>query len=52
MNYGKHNSVFQKLKLAEPDMLAANCLAHILHNTTKYAAAKLCSDVENVLLKI
>ena len=54
MNYGKHNSVFQKLKSAELDIVAANCLAlaHILHNTTKYTAAKLCNDVENVVLKI
>lgn len=36
VNYGKHSSVYQKLKLAQDDMLAANCLAHILHN-------KICS---------
>ena len=29
VNYGKHNSVFQKHKSVEPDILAANCLAHI-----------------------
>lgn len=33
-------------------MLAANCLAHILHNTTKYAAGCLNVDVENVVLKV
>ena len=52
VNYGQRNSVFQKLKSAKPDIFAANCHAHHLHNTTKYAAAKLCIDVENVVLKI
>ena len=41
VNYGKHNSVHQKLKLSQKDVLPANCLAYILHNATRYA------DVEN-----
>lgn len=52
VNYGKHNSVYQKLKLAQKDMVAANCLAHILHNTTKHAAGHLNVDVENIVLKV
>lgn len=52
VNYGKHNSVYQKLKLAQKDVLAANCLAHILHNATRYAASSLDVDVENVVLKV
>ncbi|XP_064418172.1 uncharacterized protein LOC135358689 [Latimeria chalumnae] len=51
VNYGKHNSIYQKLKEAKEDIVAANCLAHIVHNTTKYAAGKLNIDVENVILK-
>lgn len=31
INCGKHNSVYQKLKLTQ-DVLPANFLAHILHN--------------------
>ncbi|KAJ4935520.1 hypothetical protein JOQ06_017052 [Pogonophryne albipinna] len=52
VNYGKHNSVYQKLKLAQKDVLAANCLAHILHNATRYAASNLDIDIENVVLKV
>jgi len=52
VNYGKHNSVNQKLKLAQKDVLPANCLAHILHNATRYAAGSLDFDVENAVLKV
>uniref|UniRef100_A0A8C6M4A3 HAT C-terminal dimerisation domain-containing protein n=1 Tax=Nothobranchius furzeri TaxID=105023 RepID=A0A8C6M4A3_NOTFU len=52
VNYGKHNSVYQKLKLAQNDVLAANCLAHILHNATRYAAGNLDLDIENIVLKV
>uniref|UniRef100_H3B0Z5 DUF4371 domain-containing protein n=1 Tax=Latimeria chalumnae TaxID=7897 RepID=H3B0Z5_LATCH len=51
VNYGKHNSVYQKLKKAKEDIVAANCLAHIVHNTMKYTAGQLNSDVENLILK-
>lgn len=33
-------------------MLDAKCLAHILHNATRYAAANLDLDIENVVLKV
>lgn len=52
VNYGKHNSVYQKLKLSQKDVLPANCLAHILHNATRYAASSLDVDVENAVLKV
>uniref|UniRef100_A0A8C6NU33 Uncharacterized protein n=1 Tax=Nothobranchius furzeri TaxID=105023 RepID=A0A8C6NU33_NOTFU len=51
VNYGKHNSVYQKLKLAQNDVLAS-CLAHILHNATRYAAGNLDLDIENTVLKV
>ncbi len=51
VNYGQHNSVNQNLKLAQKDIIAANCLAHTLHYTTKYAAGCLTVDVENIVLK-
>ena len=52
VNYGKHKSVYQKLKLAQNDINSANCLAHVLHNASKFAAAKMDIDVENIVLKI
>lgn len=52
VNYGKHNSVYQKLKLTQKDVLPANCLAHILHNATRYAAGRQDFDVENAVLKV
>ena len=52
VNYGRHNSVYQKLKLAQEDVIAANCLAHILHNATRHAAGCLNVDVENAVLKV
>ncbi|KAK0155368.1 hypothetical protein N1851_002272 [Merluccius polli] len=52
VNYGKHNSVYQKLKQSQKDVLPANCLAHILHNATRYAARSLDLDAENAVLKV
>lgn len=52
VNYRKHNSVFQKLNDANEGIRSANCLAHLLHNTSKFATAKMSVDVENVFLKI
>lgn len=52
VNYGEHNSVYQKLKLTQKDVLPANCLAHILHNATRYAAGRQDFDVENAVLKV
>lgn len=52
VNYGKHKSVYQKLKLTYTYVLPANSLAHILHNATQYAASNLNFDVKNAVLKI
>ena len=51
-NVSSANSVYQTLKLAQKDVLATNCLAHILHNKTRYAAGSLDFDIENVVLKV
>lgn len=37
VNYGKNNSVFQKLTSINPSIIKANCFAHVLHNASKYA---------------
>lgn len=52
VNYGKQNSVYQKLKNAKEDKTAANCLAYILHNAVEYATGKLDADVEHLFLKV
>ncbi|CAH0562981.1 unnamed protein product [Brassicogethes aeneus] len=51
VNYGIHNSVFQKLKIENPNILKANCKCHILHNCNKYALKALQFDVESLVLK-
>jgi hypothetical protein len=51
VNFGKHNSVFQKLRQLNPSIQRANCPAHILHNCAKQAADKLSwTSIWRVLL--
>ncbi len=51
-NSDKNNSVYQKLKLAQKDVLAANCLVHILHSATRFADMQdvLCWGLMNDLI--
>ena len=48
VNYGRYNSVFQKLKENNNYILKANCVAHIVHNNAKHAGDRLNIDIENV----
>lgn len=41
VNYGKHNSVFQKLGERIPGLLPANCFCHVFHNAAKFACKKI-----------
>lgn len=52
VNYGAHNSVFQKLKNENSRILKANCNCHILNNCIKNALNALSVDVENIVIKI
>lgn len=55
VNYGKHNSVYQKLKEINPYIVKANCKCHLIHNTLKNANRILSAaghDVECIVLKI
>lgn len=52
VNYGKYNSVYQKLKADNAKIVKANCMAHIVHNCAKYAGDRLDIDIESVVNKI
>lgn len=52
VNYGKHKSVFVLLKEKAPDMVKANCHAHIIHNCLKHATEELTEvDIESVITR-
>lgn len=52
VNYGVHNSVFQKLKAENNGILKANCICHVIHNAGRNACKALSFDVENLVLKV
>lgn len=55
VNDGRHNSVFQKLRAANPHILKGNCKCHVINNTVKTANRILSAggrDVEAFVLKM
>ncbi len=52
VNYGKNNSVFQKLKADNSGIIKANCMAHIVHNCAKHAGDRLNIDIDSVVSKV
>ena len=52
VNYGVHHSVYQHLKVEQPNLLKANCCAHVVHNCLKNAASKLDVDVELIVIRV
>lgn len=52
VNYGKHNSVFLKLRELNKSILKANCNCHVIHNAAKHAFKKLSLDLETLVKKI
>ncbi|GFY30686.1 dimer_Tnp_hAT domain-containing protein [Trichonephila clavipes] len=50
--FGVNNSVFQKLKSEENDIIAAHCNDHIFHNCSKNALKVMPVDVENIVMKV
>ena len=51
VNYGKHSSVYQKLKLNNSYIVQANCNCHVLNNCVKYALKAFTFDVESFVIK-
>ena len=51
VNYGKHSSVYQKLKLDNSYIVQANCYCHVLNNYVKYALKAFIFDVESFVIK-
>ncbi|CAH2088722.1 unnamed protein product [Euphydryas editha] len=51
-NFGIRHSLFTNMQTIIPDIIKANCHAHIVHNTVKFAINSLDHDIENIILKI
>lgn len=52
VNYGKTNSVFQKLLVLNHKLIKSNCQCHVLHNAARNACKALSFDVENLACKV
>lgn len=54
VNYGAHNSVYQKIKdkYSDTKVVKANCNCHVLHNAARNAMKALTYDVENLIMKV
>lgn len=55
VNFGKLNSVFQKLKEVNPHIMKGNCKCHLIHNSLKNANRIFSAagyDAEAIVLKI
>jgi len=53
INFGKHHSVYKLLKDEHnPNLIAANCLCHVLNNSIRQANKKLPYDIENLVIKV
>jgi hypothetical protein len=50
VNYGKHNSLFQKLTAKNLSILKSN--SHVTHNASRKACKALTFEVENLILKV
>lgn len=52
VNFGKHNSVYQKLKEKNAGLIQCGCKCHIIHNCLKNAMKTMSFDMETLVLKI
>lgn len=52
VNFGVRNSVFQKLKNDNEQIIKANCNCHVINNCLKKALNVLSIDVETIIIRI
>lgn len=52
INYGVHNSVYQKLLEKSLGVIKANCQCHVIHNAGRNACKMLSYDIESLVLKV
>lgn len=52
VNYGKHNSVFQKIQDFNKHIVKANCNCHVINNCVKYSVKAFHFDIECIVIKI
>lgn len=52
VNYGRHNSVYQKLADVNKRIIKANCKCHMLNNCIKNANKVLLFDVECLVIEV
>ena len=51
-NFGEKHSLYTNVRTQNDGIIKANCSAHIVHNTLKFALENLNVDIENIVLKI
>ena len=51
-NFGEKHSIYTNVRTLNDSIIKANCSAHIVHNTSKFALGNLNVDIENIVLKI
>ena len=51
-NFGEKHSLYTNVHTLNDGIIKANCSAHIVHNTLKFALGNLNVDIENTVLKI
>ena len=51
-NFGEKHSLYTNVRTLNDSVIKANCNAHIVHNTLKFALGNLNVDIENIVLKI
>ena len=51
-NFGEKHSLYTNVRTLNDSFIKANCSAHIVHNTLKFALGNLNVDIENIVLKI
>uniref|UniRef100_H3A1Q2 DUF4371 domain-containing protein n=1 Tax=Latimeria chalumnae TaxID=7897 RepID=H3A1Q2_LATCH len=52
VNFGKHRSVYQKLKQLNDRMIQVGCKCHVIHNCVKNGMKALSFDTERLILKV